>query len=320
MSLAEHSVPGSNAGFSFQFERALFWLSKSSSGSVVGVETDDDVAVRELNTIRVLEQDKHSIQKKAEPFGDRSKDLWNTLATWIDALDSGEVVSGKTFFLMVTNKTLPACLAKTIGEAKSEQEIDACIVAIEAAAVDPPQGIKTHVERVMCPASRDNLRKLIQRCRLADASQETAGESLRAKTIGQLQLPDWCAETAESILDELLGWMHQTALASWQEQKPAWIKRDRFVNQFHAIIDRRKRKISRERAVHLIPVGDDKVGNEKGSRFVKQIHLITDDDSVVDTAIREYICCNIEKARLSEEGNITDDDWGVIEAPEIGPG
>ena len=102
------------------------------------------------------------------------------------------------------------------------------------------------------------------------------------------------------------AWMHRTALASWQEKKPAWIKRDHFVNQLHAIIDLRKRKISRERAAHLIPIGDDKVGNEKGSRFVKQLHLITDDDSVVDTSIREYIRCNIEKARLSAEGNITD--------------
>ena len=90
MSLSKHSAPGSNAGFSYQFERAMFWLVKSRAGCVVGIETDDDIAVREGAT-RVLEQDKHSIQDGAEPFGDRSKDLWNTLAIWIDAIDQKEV-------------------------------------------------------------------------------------------------------------------------------------------------------------------------------------------------------------------------------------
>ncbi len=63
----------------------------------------------------------------------------------------------------------------------------------------------------------------------------------------------------------------------------------------------------------MIPVSDEKVGLEKGSRFVKQMYLITDDDSIVDSAIREYVRCSIEKLRLSAEGNITDEDWKAFE-------
>jgi len=315
MSLSDHSAPGSNAGFSFQFERALHYLAKSSAGSLVGVETDDDVAVRAPDATRILEQDKHSIQKDAAPFGDRSKDLWNTLAIWIEALDSGEVVAGKTLFMMVTNKTLPDCIAQKFARARSsEDEIDEFITALEAAAKSPPDGIKALVTRVLRPESRSNLRNLIPRCRLADASVGAAAQELRANTIACLQLPAWCSKSADSIADELLGWMHKIALANWQAKKPAWIERDHFVNQLHAILDLRKRHISRERAEHLIPVGDEKVGEKRGSLFVKQLHLITDDDSAVDTSIREFIRCNIEKARLSAEGNITDDDWLAFES------
>jgi len=46
---------------------------------------------------------------------------------------------------------------------------------------------------------------------------------------------------------------------------------------------------------------------------VRQLHLVTDDDAIVDTAIREFIRCNIEKARLSREGDITDRDWSTFE-------
>jgi hypothetical protein len=102
-------------------------------------------------------------------------------------------------------------------------------------------------------------------------------------------------------------------MSAWQQNHPAWIERDHFVNQLHAIIGRRKREVARERAELLIPVADEHIGREKGRPFVKQLHLVTDDDAAVDTAIREFIRCNIEKARLSREGDITDRDWSAFE-------
>jgi hypothetical protein len=149
---------------------------------------------------------------------------------------------------------------------------------------------------------------------LADASQASAGPELRRETIAKLQLPQWCSSTADSIADELLGWLHNTVLALWQHKQPAWVQRDHFVNQLHAIIDRRKRQITRERAENLIPVTDVRVGHEKGRPFVKQLYLVTDDDTLVDTSIREFIRCNIEKMRLSKEGNVTDEDWKAFES------
>jgi len=312
MTLTSHSAPGANAGFSYEFERALYWLAQSPAGSVVGVETDDDVAVRHTDASQLLEQDKHSVRDGAEPFGDRSKDLWNTLAIWIEALDTKEVAD-TTRFLMVTNKVLPECVAQQIGRAKSEEEITACVAALEVAAKAPPQHIVLLMQRVLRPESRTGLRRLILQCELVDASQATAGRELREKTVAQLQLPKWCLAGADSIADELLGWLHKTASAAWQQKQPAWIQRDHFVNQLHAIINRRTRQITRERAEHLIPVTDDKIGQEKASPFVKQLHLVTDDDGIVDSAIREFIRCNIEKSRLSAEGNVTDDDWTAFE-------
>lgn len=313
MALANHSAPGANAGFSYQFERALHWLAQSPAGSMVGIETDDDVAVRNPNASQLLEQDKHSIRAGAEPFGDRSKDLWNTLAIWIVALDEQQVLADNTIFLMVTNKVLPDCIARKIGCAKSEPEITACIEALMKAAKDPPKHIAEQVERVLRMSSRSALRSLISKCELIDGAKAAAGNALRVDTIAHLQLPAWSLADGDSIVDELLGWLHKTALIKWQAKQPAWIQRDYFVNQLHAVLDRRKRHITRERAEHLIPVPQDKVGQEKARPFVKQLHLVTDDDSLVDSAIREFIRCNIEKGRLSVEGNVTDDDWKAFE-------
>jgi hypothetical protein len=46
---------------------------------------------------------------------------------------------------------------------------------------------------------------------------------------------------------------------------------------------------------------------------VKQLHLISEDDSLIDAAIQDFVRCRIEKARLSEEGNVTDADWLIFE-------
>lgn len=313
ISLNRHSAAGSSAGFTYQFERALYWLAKSPAASIIGIETDDDVAVRGPNATPILEQDKHSIQEGAAPFADRSKDLWNTLSIWVEAVETKQVAPDRIHFLMVTNKLLPYCIAKQIAQARTSPEIEACIVALEKAGENPPSHINAQIERVLRSVSREALQSVIAKCDLVDASQATAGPPLRQETIAYLQLPEWCLQASDSIADELLGWLHKSALIAWQQQQPAWIQRDHFVNQLHAILSLRKRQATRERAEHLIPVPDDKVGREKGSRFVKQLHLITEDDSVVDSAIREFIRCNIEKSRLSVEGNITDDDWKAFE-------
>lgn len=311
MPLRNHSAAGANAGFSYQFDRAMDWLSKSPAGSLIGIETHDDVVLLLQDGTLTLEQDKHSIQPDGRPFGDRSKDLWNTLATWLDAIEDGEVDIENSYFLMVTNKTLPPCIAINLAAATELSAVTCCIGELETAAVNPPQVIAHLVDKVLALTSRTSLEKLIARIGLSDAS---AGPELRAQILGQLQIPEWCRPASDNIANELMGWLHQISMELWSQNQPAWIQRDHFVNQLHAAIDQRRRHITRERSENLIDIEDDKIGKTRGRVFVRQLYLITQDDSIADSAIRDYIRCNIEKTRLSIEGNVTDDDWLAFES------
>lgn len=313
MTASAHSAPGANAGFGYQFERAFFWLAQSPAGFLVGIETDDDVAIKGTDSTQVFEQDKNSIQEQGKPFGDRSKDLWNTLAIWLDALESANASPDSVKFLMVTNKKIPDCIAHRIGRAETAPDAEACIAALRAASEDPPEKIKPHVDRVLRDSSRDYLKTLILNCELLDGTTPAASDNVRMEAISRLQIPEWCAEYANAVGNELLGWLHASAMDCWRQRQPAWIKRDCFINQLHAIIARIKRQVSRERAEHLIPVPAEKIGEEKARPFVKQLHLITEDDTLVDSAIRDFIRCNIEKMRLSKQGDITDEDWLTFE-------
>lgn len=311
MSLKDHSAPGAAAAFSYQFERAMHWLAQSQSGCRIGIETCDDVSAHNADGIGILEQDKHTIRADGLPFGDRSKDLWNTLAIWLGALVAQEISADSTAFLLVTNKVLPDCLAKRIGEAKTAEEIDQCIAELREAAKNPPEGIVKLCGQVLEAKHLSYLKGLIFKIELVDGS---GGASLRAATIGLLSIPDSYKDSADSIADELLGWIHKEALLAWQTQQPAWIARDHFVNRLHAALEQRRRRVQRERSEHLLPVPAGDVGKELGRPFVRQLHLITEDDSVVDNAIKDFLRCTREKLRLSREGNITDDDWLAFEA------
>ncbi|MBC2601252.1 ABC-three component system protein [Puniceicoccus vermicola] len=309
MSLENHSAPGPAAGYTFQFERALYWLSRSPAGFVIGIETEDDVAIKHKDGMLTLEQNKHSIREKAEPFGDRSKDLWNTLSIWLSAVQNEELEIGKSRFFMVTNKALPDGLARQLSNAKTREEVDECIYALQSAAANPSDTIREFTEKVLATPSNRHLREIILNCELVDEEGGASGKKLRESTIAELPIPADFTKDAESILDELLGWVSRSSLALWQKREPAWISRDSFVNQFYAILDLRKRQKDRERAANLIPVYDEQIGREKGRDFVKQIYLVTDDHGRVDESIREFIQCNMEKTRLSVDGNITDQDW-----------
>lgn len=313
MSGFPHSAPGAAAGFAYQFERALYWLASSAAGAVVGIETTDDVVVLLKNGQLLTEQDKHSIQEDGAPFGDRSRDLWNTLRIWLDAIEKGEISVESTHFLLVTNKTLPYGIARTISDAKDDADATACINALAKAAENPPHQVADLMERVLRDSSRAHLAELLIRVALIDGAVASGGEALRSETIARLQMPAWAVASANSVVDELRGWLDDVVMNLWRHGNPGWVKRDDFVNCLHAVLDRRKREIIRERAAHLIPLTEDALDTERGRPFVRQLHLVTEDNATVDASIREFIRCNIEKLRLSREGNVTDGDWLAFE-------
>jgi hypothetical protein len=316
--LSEHTSPGSAAGFGYQFQRALHWLARSPAGYRVGIETDDDVSVRTASDLpHALEQDKHSIRGQTNPFADRSIGLWKTLSIWVSAVSDGELIVKEAILLLATNGSVSPGLATQIAAAEDDTSAKSCIDALEVVGENPSETIRPYVEIVLDSSRRAALVQVIRRCKLIDGNDASAGDSLIGEIASVLQLPAWHSAQADSVVEELLGWMHRCALECWRSGKQYWVERDHFVNQLHAILDRRHRAKARERAENLLPVDDVSLGAHRGKGFVRQLHLITDDATLVDGAIRDFLRCGIEKLRLSAEGNITDDDWLALESELI---
>jgi len=302
----EHGAAGSAAGILFQLERALYWLAESADpASTLGVETYADVFLLETGSPAIHEEDKHSVQPQGHPFGDHDKRLWRTLEIWCDSAVNGAPEERAARLLLVTNRPVPACLARRLHEANQEPEISACVQEIKRVAASAPAGVKETIDAVTAFGD-EILGDVIQRMELWDGTG-VAGASVRRQVIGRLHLP---AEVdGERVVDELLGWLHFVLLEKWRDQKPGWIKRAAFDKRFLAIVHDLQVLRVQAQAARLIPVDPADVEKQKGNRFVQHLAQVEVDDALLEKAITDYLRFGAEHLRLLDDAEIGPADW-----------
>jgi len=263
------------------------------------------VFLLETGSPAIHEEDKHSVQPQGHPFGDHDKRLWRTLEIWCDSAVNGAPEERSARLLLVTNRPVPACLARRLHEANQEPEISACIQELKSVAPSAPAGVKETVDAVTVFGD-EILGDVIQRMELWDGT-DTAGPSLRRKVIDRLHLP---AEVdGERIVDELRGWLQSVLLQKWRDQKPGWIKRAAFDKRFLAIVHDLQVQRVQAQAARLIPVAPEEVAQQKGKRFVQHLAQIEVSDALLEKAITDYLRFGAEHLRLLDEGEIGPEHW-----------
>src|SRR5699024_9659280 len=119
------NAAGQLLGYTLQFPRALYHLTKCEPGEMVCVECLGDVAIEKDGIVMLSEEDKSSIN--SNPITDKSVDLWKTLYNWVNSINSGEFKGGKTIFLLYTNKKGRKGIAEEFSEAKNKEQVNQSI-------------------------------------------------------------------------------------------------------------------------------------------------------------------------------------------------
>jgi len=303
--LSKHSAAGQAAGYLYEPERALYWLARSPGGSTVAVEAEDDVAVHLANGGSVLEQDKHSIDPNRIPFGDTSKDLWNTLAIWLGAIKAKDVAPALTEFYLTTNKVLPDCIVRRLRA--GVDSIPKCIQDLRGIGKAPPAGLRDLVTSVLKFTDAE-LKLLLSRVRICDGTDSSSGLALRAEVAALLHLPPslpW-----DHLLDGLSGWINNLILKQWREGRPAFIRRDDFDVQYQTLLSKFRERAVRADPEHLVEVQPSEVKKLLAAEFVEQLRAVSlvDENEEVIEAINDYLRCGRERLRLSDEGDLSKDD------------
>ncbi|WP_154898197.1 ABC-three component system protein [Gimesia maris] len=307
-STASHSAPGQAAGYFYQLERAMARLADSESGSMIAVEKEDDVSVKFANGDLQLEQDKHTLNDRS-PFYDTSKALWNTLDIWTNLAELKEIDPCRCQYFLVTNVLIPDGLARSIGDAEKEN-IDECYKQLQEVAKKAPPTIKDIVDRVM---NRDEsiLKSVILKIKCIDSKGNSSGGALSRKIASLLHLPDDVDEI--DVLNYLFGWIANKLLDSWRDGKPGIISRSAFDKQLHRFIQQIRKHKQFGLPEHLVPFAKEELRRHWNKKYVKQVHLVTNDSTETIEAITDFVRCSSERFRLADEGVLTNDDWTEFE-------
>lgn len=311
-SIALHTAAGQLAGFLFQPERALFHLATSPLGSVVGIETLDDVAVIQPNGLTTYEQDKHSVSA-ASQLADSSVGLWKTLNIWLCAVAEGEIDLDLAELQVVTNKVLTRGLAwELMQSGRENRDLIKLLAALRRAAKRVPSSTRPIASAV---ASRKDpeLLAVLKRVRVIDGSSNSFGQDMRKELAKRLPLPPG-QET--DILQSLLGWIHETILELIRKGEPAWLTREAFLERYFRTVNfLQDRRFLNETAEALIFVPPEKRAAHRQRLFVTQLlwlGLPEDDDQLVE-AIDDYIRSTSERIRLAKAGTATLSDFRTFE-------
>lgn len=302
---AKHAAPGQAAGYLFQPERALHWLAMADADAVVGIETDDDIAVAVQSGVTQREQLKHTTSGST-PFGDRSKDLWNTLAIWLDAAANTEFEVEKCALILTTNVSLTDCFVTRLIKCNGgPRKIKKCLDGLLEPKKPYPKSIDPYVVRVKAHDPK-LITKLLAKVELCDGDS-AAGTSLRSKIASALHIPS--DVPSDDIIDGLLGWVHFVTIENWRAQQPAWIKRSAFDNRLHRLIRDVRRYQSLGLPARMINVPADARARHTNKMYVRQLRLISAQQGEILGAIDDFYRCSSERFRLANEGDVTSDDW-----------
>jgi hypothetical protein len=304
MGETDRSAAGPAAGYHYQAQRALLTLLNEpvGSGRELAMETLDDLAISDHESMVDLEQLKHSIRKSA--LTDRSPALWSALENWMDFLGTTRFAQIRQLVLVATDDVpTDSAPARLREDRRKPQEAEARLLAV---AQERPgnKDTKAARERFAALSKRDRgtlLSKIIVR-------DGTAGVTEFRPQLEQalgLALP---RAGVDEFLDQLVGW---------------WEKRvvDLLVGRLKSVsYDEVAEEVGRLRDMYndaALPPPDPAL---KGSLsdalaaayaqapFVHQLQFLALHDERVRLAIRDYHRAYAQRSNWLQEGILVTDE------------
>jgi flagellar biosynthesis regulator FlbT len=304
------------AGYTFQFQRALYRLfSSESEATIIGIETDDDVVEIKRDSDGVVqiifEQDKHSIQDSGHPFQDSSKNLWHTLHIWLHAMDSVRQKYKNVCYCLVTNKEVTTgAFAKKLGAASKKSEINECINEIrQRASKANCQGAAGASIKAVAQFSDENLYFMIENLKLMDEYATASGADPKDATIQLFQLPPDLHEKSADMYTSMLGLLVDMCQKAWIVKQQVWVDKTVFTKRLHSEIAAHRMARYVERPLMSTSYKDLLQKNGSDHLFLRQLQQLGVDNELCDRSLSHYWGFYAERVRLQTEGDVLPTAW-----------
>jgi hypothetical protein len=300
--LTNHTAAGQALGYFFQLDRTLCNIADSPGGSIIGIETEDDVVVKLINGEKIHEQDKSSTT--TFPFLPSKPDLWKSLLIWAEAIKSEEINPEQTKFILVSNKSQSKCLAQKISDAANDAEVLSCLNELKTFNKKSNEVTKNYIEKLFS-IDDETLMKLISKTTLISGDAMNA-EAIKSHLISSFQIVDGDDEEKLSILNEIYGWLFNLVRTAWQDNEPAWIERDAVVRLKNTILTRRVQSFLNEKIFQVRDISEQEIAINKLKMYVKQLIIIGSSDEEIMEAISDYLNSVEKRTQLAKKGYVTE--------------
>ena len=118
-------VPDKVYAYMIQSHHMLYELLNCEKGDIVSVEVFDDVGVEHIDGSRDAIQLKSALSNR-NPVSNRAIDLWKTMYNWLLSVETGELDSENTKYVLFINVNKTGTVVDIFQSAKSREEaIDA---------------------------------------------------------------------------------------------------------------------------------------------------------------------------------------------------
>jgi hypothetical protein len=300
----KNSAAPQAAAYIFQLERALYHLSRAEAGVSVAVEVVDDVSLHRADGTFVQEQDKHSTDPNKELLGDRSKALWRTLQIWTTQR-SNDPTSKCERYLLVTNTVAAAGIVSSIKKmASGHSNADDVIGAMRTCGAIKSRAKIQEVINDVLGHSDQILKDIVSRIEIVDSIARGASYSHIANGLAIDPRMD-----TQAITDGLLGWLTRALRTAWEANQPGIISRAACVRQCRELERLQARQRFLPRAARDVIVAEADRSKALARPFVDHLNRIEAEEEDVLQAIEHFVQFNVEKHRLTNEGEIADREW-----------
>jgi len=307
-------VPAQYYGYSLQTTRLLARLLEAEPGWTVSLEVFEDVGVEEQDGTRVAEQTKSA--SSSNPVSDKSVELWKTFANWADAVDSGELVLGKTKFVIYVSPQKNGAIVSSFDDAKTAEDARKALQAARSSlwGLSPQYALKSTVAAELAPYVEkvlggvdDTTCAMICSFELLH-SNGSPHDDLR-KTFARLLVPE---ELIEDVLQFALGWVKEQTDRLIELKLPATISADIFHGKLIAYV----RKHDRRSMLAGLARAPDQAAIDAHLRiktYVAQLDLIEGTDEQKLTAIRDFLQASADRTQWGALGMVDESSFHEYE-------
>lgn len=294
----QFDASASAAGYFYQARVALNLLLENGPGSLISVETLDDIVI-DTSVVKELIQLKH-IKTKANKFGDSSPNLWKTIRIWGLRLKSNSIDSNSTRLTLFTNTTIEEGSAVSYlvkGISRNERKALAILNKISETSENKDLKDSFDVFRSLTASQKNELVSLI------DVFTEQPNVVEIRKNIERLLAISTRPTFLAKVADRVEGWWFDQitkCLMDLQDRELPYSLVQSYIND-----------VQEEYHLDNLPIHFEDLKPPANSEikpaeriFIEQLKLISISNPRIDKAISDYFRAFNQRTRWIEDGNL----------------